>query len=199
MSRQRRESGELGLWELMCSDVRAMVLDRGRGPVVYGLSVALKLLLFPRIQAVLLFRLSHALLGLGLSPLAYWMQALELTLAGAEIHPAARIGPGLCLVHSNGVVIGDRAEIGAHFICFQGVTVGDSGKGDGQPILGDWVKAGAGAKILGGISIGERAIIGANAVVLCDVPAHGVAVGIPARIAKIRSASEAEAEDDLPS
>lgn len=177
---------EMSLWNLMRSDVRGMVPDRGRGPLVYGLSVALKLLLFPRIQAVLLFRLSHALLGVGLSPLAYWLQAIELSIAGAEIHPAAHIGPGLCLVHSNGVVIGDRAQIGAHFICFQGVTVGDSGKGDGQPIIGDWVTASAGAKILGGITIGERAVIGANAVVLCDVPAHGVAVGIPARIAKIR-------------
>lgn len=184
MSTSRRE---IGLWNLMRSDVRAMVPNRGRGPLIYGLSVGLKLLLFPRIQAVLLFRLSHALLGLGISPLAYWLQAISLGIAGAEIHPAARIGPGLCLVHSNGVVIGDRAEIGAHFICFHGVTVGDSGRGDGQPVIGDWVKASAGAKILGGITVGEQAVIGANAVVLADVPAYGVAVGIPARIAKIRS------------
>ncbi len=199
MSRQARE---LGLWQLMRSDVRAMVVDRGSGPVVYALSAGLKVLLFPRIQAVLLFRLSHALLGIGLSPLAYWLQALELMLAGAEIHPAARIGPGFCLVHSNGVVIGDRAHIGAHFICFQGVTVGDSGKGDGQPRLGDWVKAGAGAKILGGITIGERAVIGANSVVLHDVPAHAVAVGIPARVARIQAPADPNnpnAPDDLSS
>lgn len=181
-----KASREMGLWNLMRSDVRGMVPDRGHGPLVYGLSVALKLVLFPRIQAVLLFRLSHALLKLRLSPLAYALQAISLGIAGAEIHPAAQIGPGLCLVHSNGVVIGDRARIGAHFVCFHGVTVGDSGKGDGQPILGDWVTASAGAKILGGITIGERAVIGANAVVLRDVPAHAVAVGIPARVAKIR-------------
>ncbi len=178
------------LWDLMRSDVRAMVPNRGRGPLIYALSVALKLLLFPRIQAVLLFRLSHALLEIHLSPLAYWLQAIGLSVAGAEIHPAARIGPGFCLVHSSGVVIGDRAQIGAHFICFHGVTVGDSGHGDGQPILGEWVKAGAGCKILGGIRIGDHAQIGANAVVLRDVPSRGVAVGIPARIAKIRAPEE---------
>ena len=193
MSRAERE---LGLWDLMRSDVRAMVVDRGGGALTYALSAALKVLLYPRIQAVLLFRISHALYGLKLTPLAYFLQALELSLAGAEIHPAAHIGPGLCLVHSNGVVIGDRARIGAHFICFQGVTVGDSGKGDGQPVLGDWVKAGAGAKILGGITIGEHAVIGANAVVLSDVPARGVAVGIPARVAKIRDSEGNQAQGE---
>lgn len=177
----------MNLWQMMAADIRGMVPDRGHGAPLYALSVALKLLLYPRIQAVLLFRLSHALYRCKLTPLAFWLQSLGLMLAGAEIHPAARIGPGFCLVHSNGVVIGDRAQIGAHFICFQGVTVGDSGKGDGQPILGDWVTASAGAKILGGIEIGDHATVGANAVVLQNVPAHGVAVGIPARIAKVRT------------
>lgn len=175
------------LWQLMAADIRGMVPDRGHGAPLYALSVVSKLLLYPRLQAVLLFRLSHALYRCKLTPLAFWLQSLELLLAGAEIHPAARIGPGFCLVHSNGVVIGDRAQIGAHFICFQGVTVGDSGKGDGQPVLGDWVKASAGAKILGGIAIGDHATIGANAVVLQDVPAYGVAVGIPARIARVNA------------
>jgi serine O-acetyltransferase len=83
-------------------------------------------------------------------------------------------------------VIGDRAKIGAHFVCFHGVTVGDSGKGDGQPVLGDWITASVGAKILGGIVIGDRAVIGANSVVLSDIPAHAVAVGSPARVVKLR-------------
>jgi serine O-acetyltransferase len=109
MSGSKREPG---LWELMREDVRGMVVDRGGGPLVYALSAALKIVLYPRIQAVLLFRLSHALYKMRLSPLAYALQSLELSLAGAEIHPAAKIGPGLCLVHSNGVVIGDRARSG---------------------------------------------------------------------------------------
>jgi len=167
-------------------DIRGMVVDRGRSRLGYALAVLLKLMLYPRIQAVLLFRVAHALHRLWLTIFAYYLQGVTLKSSRAEIHPAAQIGPGFCLVHSSGVVIGDKARIGAHFICFHGVTVGDSGKGDGQPVLGDWVTASAGAKILGGITVGDRAVIGANSVVLSDIPANAVAVGSPARVAKFR-------------
>ncbi len=172
---------------IMREDIRGMVVDRGHGRLGYGLSVLLKLMLYPRLQAVLLFRIAHALYALRLTLPAYYLQAIILRKSGAEIHLAAQIGPGFCLVHSSGVVIGDRARIGAHFVCFHGVTVGDSGKGDGQPVLGDWVTASAGAKILGGITVGAQAVIGANSVVLSDIPAHAVAVGSPARVAKLRA------------
>jgi serine O-acetyltransferase len=174
------------LWSLWVADVRGMVVDRGRGRIGYGLSVIAKVVLYPRLQAVLLFRLGHAAYRAGWSPVAFACQAAGLVLAGAEIDPAAVIGPGLCLVHSSGIVIGDRARIGAHFVCFHGVTIGDSGKGDGQPRLGDWVTASAGAKLLGGITVGHRAVIGANAVLLVDVPDGGVAVGMPARVVKVK-------------
>lgn len=174
------------LTAVMKADIRGMVVDRGQGRLGYAASVLLKLLLYPRLQAVLLFRLAHWLYGRQLTPLAYWLQAVILRNSGAEIHPAAQIGPGLCLVHSSGIVIGDRAKIGAHFVCFHGVTIGDSGKGDGQPVLGDWVTASAGAKILGGITIGDRVVIGANSVVLNDLPAYAVAVGSPARVVRLR-------------
>jgi len=174
------------LVSVIAEDIRGMVVDRGGGRLGYALAVLLKLMLYPRLQAVLLFRVAHALYQMRLTPFAYYLQAVILSKSGAEIHPAAQIGPGFCLVHSSGVVIGDRAQIGAHFICFHGVTVGDSGKGDGQPVLGDWVTASAGAKILGGITVGDRAVIGANSVVLSDIPAHAVAVGSPARVAKFR-------------
>ena len=177
---------QLGLGELVRADIAGMVIDSGKPRARYALEVALKVLLFPRIQSVLLFRLSQACHRARLAPLAYWLQGVGLRRSGAEIHPAAQIGPGFCLVHSGGVVIGDRAQIGAHFICFQNVTVGDSGKGDGQPTLGDWVTASAGAKILGGITVGSGATIGANSVLLQDAPAGSVAVGAPARIAKVR-------------
>lgn len=98
------------LWKLMAADIRGMVPDRGHGKALYALSVLLKLLLYPRIQAVLLFRLSHFFYRWKLTPLAFWLQSLELLVAGAEIHPAAQIGPGFCLVHSSGIVIGDRAN-----------------------------------------------------------------------------------------
>jgi len=164
------------------ADIRGMVFDRGHGRIAYVVSVVLKVLLFPRIQAVLLFRLSSVFYRWKLYPLAYLLQAIQGVIAGVEIHPAARIGPGLCLVHSHGVVIGDRVQIGEGFRCFQGVTVGDDGKDDRQPVMGDRVVASAGCKILGGISIGDGAVIGANAVVLIDVPAYQVAVGVPARV-----------------
>ena len=177
-------------WDLVRADIAGMVIDRKKARWRYALEVALKIALFPRIQCVLIFRLAQVFYRSPLSFVAYWLQGLGLRRAGAEIHPAAQIGPGFCLVHSGGIVIGDRARIGAHFICFQNVTVGDSGRGDGQPTLGDWVTASAGAKILGGIEVGSGATIGANAVLLRDVPAGGVAVGIPARIAKVRAVDE---------
>ena len=124
------------LLSLMENDVRGMVVNRGGGRVGYAASALLKVLLYPRIQAVLLFRVAHWLYRKRLTLPAYYLQAVILRNSGAELHPAAQIGPGFCLVHSSGVVIGDRAKIGAHFICFHGVTVGDSGKGDGQPVFG---------------------------------------------------------------
>jgi serine O-acetyltransferase len=167
-----------------------MLFDRGHGKLVYFVSGILKVLLYPRIQAVILFRMSHALYRWKLFPLAYLLQAVQGVISGAEIHPAARIGPGLCLVHSQGIVIGDRAIIGRNFQCFQGVTVGDSRKDGRQPVIGDRVVATAGCKILGGIVVGDDAVIGANAVVLIDVPANGVAVGVPARILSGRMRNE---------
>lgn len=179
-----------GLRALMSADIAGMVIDRGGSRARYALEVALKVTLYPRLQSVLLFRLSQACYHSRFSLVAYWLQGVGLRRSGAEIHPAAQIGPGFCLVHSAGVVIGDRARIGAHFICFQNVTVGDSGKGDGQPTLGDWVTASAGAKILGGIRVGSGATIGANSVLLHDAPAGSVAVGAPARIARVRPVDE---------
>ncbi|HEY3329598.1 MAG TPA: hypothetical protein VGK19_06215 [Capsulimonadaceae bacterium] len=170
----------------MAEDVRGMVVDRGQGRLGYVVSATLKIALYPRIRAVLLFRIANAFYKRRLGILAYAIQAHILKISGAELHPAANIGPGFCLVHSNGVVIGDRATIGAHFICMHQVTVGDSGKGGGQPTIGEWVTASAGSKILGGITVGDQAVIGANSVVLADVPPKGVAVGSPARVVKIR-------------
>ena len=177
----------MNFWRLVRGDIAGMVIDRGRPRALYALEVGSKLLLYPRIRCVLLFRLAQVAHGRRLTPVSLWLMGRGLSVSGAEVHPGARIGLGFCLVHSGGIVIGDRARIGAHFICFQGVTVGDSGKGDGQPTLGNWVTAGAGAKILGGISIGSGATIGANSVVLRDVPPGGVAVGAPARIVRVRA------------
>lgn len=174
------------LWGFMRADLEGMIIDQGFARPKYALEILVKTLLFPRIRCVLLFRLSQFFYRNRLSPIAYWLMGIELKIAGAEIHPAAQIGPGFCLVHSNGVVIGEKARIGSHFICFQGVTIGDSGKEDGQPRICNWVAASAGAKVLGGIDIGAGAIIGANSVALRSVPTGGVAVGAPARTVRTR-------------
>lgn len=105
-------------------------------------------------------------------------------ITGAEIELETRIGGGLLLIHTNGIVIGPDAELGPNCLIFHQVTIGATGKGDkpGMPKLGGHVDVGAGAKILGGVVIGDHAKIGANAVVLDDVPPGATAVGIPARI-----------------
>jgi serine O-acetyltransferase len=100
---------------------------------------------------------------------------------GSDINPSATIGQGLFLPHPNGVIIHRDAMIGDGCIIMQQVTIGQLGDGP-APVLGNGVFVGAGAKVLGGVKIGDRARIGANSVVLCDVPAGKTAVGIPARV-----------------
>lgn len=100
--------------------------------------------------------------------------------SGAEIPLNSRIGGGLMIPHPNGIVIHPDARIGPNCLIFQQVTIG-SGKG-GFPVLEGHVDIGAGAKVLGGITLHEHCVVGANSVVLQDVPAHATAVGMPARI-----------------
>jgi len=100
---------------------------------------------------------------------------------GVEIHPAARIGEGLFIDHGMGVVIGETAEIGSGVTLYQGVTLGGTGfeAGKRHPTLGDDVTVGSGAKLLGPITVGDRAKIGANSVVIHDVPEDSTVVGNP--------------------
>lgn len=104
---------------------------------------------------------------------------------GADIPLNAHIGGGLLMIHPNGVVIHPRAHIGPNCTIFQQVTIGTA-DGEDVPTLGSNVEVGAGARLLGGIVVGNHARIGANAVVIGDVPAGATAVGIPARIARTR-------------
>ena len=104
-------------------------------------------------------------------------------LTGIEIHPGARLGRRLFIDHGMGVVIGETAVVGNDVLLFHGVTLGGRSMRHGKrhPTLGDNVTVGAGAKILGAVSIGSRVQVGANAVVITDVPPDHIAVGIPAR------------------
>lgn len=160
-------------WAAFRADVEAMV---GGGGLTRTIARAV---VFPQVRAVAYYRAGHALARRGLLPLAYLLRSRALAKTGAEINPLAVIGPGFNLVHTAGVVIGPHVTIGARAWLFQGVTLG-CGSRPGQPTIGDDVLLGAGAKVLGGVSIGDRAKVGANAVVTHDVPADATAVGMPA-------------------
>ena len=153
-----------------------------RDPAAYG---SLEIFLFnPGLHAILFYRISHFLYLNGHRILAHTVSNIARFFTGIEIHPAAIIGKGLLIDHGMGVVIGATAIIGDDCTLFQGVTLGGRGnsKGKRHPTLRNGVFVGAGAKILGDIEIGNNAKIGANAVVLCDVPESSTAVGIPTRI-----------------
>lgn len=140
------------------------------------------LLLYPRMRAVVWFRLSHCLWrARWLRPFALWIQAHVIRTAGAEIHPAAVLGPGLMLLHSVGIVVGHEVVAGRDLVLAQGVTLGHR-DGPGQPCLGDRVRVSAGSSVLGPVTLGDDAVIAAGAVVLTDVPAAHLAAGVPARV-----------------
>jgi serine O-acetyltransferase len=154
---------------------------RARDPAARSrLEVAL---CYPGLHAVVLHRASHRLWTWGLRLPARMLSHLARLLTGIEIHPAARIGRRLVIDHGDGVVIGETAEIGDDVLMYHQVTLGGTSLAGGKrhPTIGDKVILGAGAKILGPIVVGEGARVGANAVVLSDVPSGQTVVGIPAR------------------
>lgn len=108
-------------------------------------------------------------------------------LTGIEIHPAAKIAAGVFIDHGQGVVIGETAVIGAGTVIYQGSTIGGTGKESGKrhPTIGENCVISAGARVLGNITVGDYAKVGAGAVVLKDVPPHATVVGVPARVVRI--------------
>ena len=142
------------------------------------------LLLYQSIHVLIFYRIAHGLYKIKLFFLARLISQLGRFLTGIEIHPGAKIGKGLFIDHGMGVVIGETAEIGDNVTIYHGVTLGGTGKDKGKrhPTIGNNVIIGCGAKILGPISIGDGAKIGANSVVLKNVPKGKTAVGIPAVI-----------------
>ena len=141
------------------------------------------LLCYPGLHAVLFHRLSHGLWTRGFYLPARILANLARFLTGIEIHPAAVIGRRLIIDHGMGVVFGETAEVGDDVYIYHGVTLGgtSSDRGKRHPTIGNNVIVGAGAKILGGITIGDGARVGANAVVVQAVPPGVTVVGIPAR------------------
>ena len=152
-----------------------------RDPAARSVGRAEILLTYGGVQALLAHRVSHAIDEAGI-PLVPRMFANTMKLVtGVEIHPAARIGRGLFIDHGSGVVIGETAEVGDNVTMYQGVTLGGTGfaRGKRHPTIGDEVMIGSGAKLLGPIDVGRCSKIGANSVVIHDVPANSTVVGNP--------------------
>ena len=139
---------------------------------------------YPGVHAVCAHRISHWLWQHDRKLAARTLSALTRSLTGVDIHPAAILGEGLFIDHATGVVIGETAEVGVDVTLYQGVTLGGTSldRGKRHPTVGDRVTIGAGAKILGAITIGHDSRIGANAVVVKPVSANSVVVGVPGQI-----------------
>jgi len=148
---------------------------------------------YPGFHALLFHRAAHRLWLLELKWLARFLSHLSRWLTGIEIHPGARIGRRFFIDHGMGVVIGETAEIGDDCTLYHGVTLGGTSwnKGKRHPTLGTGVVVGAGAKILGPITVGDGAKIGSNAVVVREVPAGATAIGIPARLIEAQDGAQA--------
>jgi serine O-acetyltransferase len=146
-------------------------------------------------HAILMHRIAHWFYRMGMPFFARAISQATRIFTGIEIHPAAKIGKSFFIDHGMGVVIGETTEIGEHVIIFQGVTLGGTGKERGKrhPTLGNYVVVGTGAKVLGGITIGDHVKIGANAVVLKSVPPHSTVVGVPGRVVRVHGEKLMEA------
>jgi len=143
---------------------------------------------YPGFHAILLHRLGHKLHGAGFTLTARILSQFIRAATGIEIHPGAQIGRRCFIDHGAGVVIGETTEIGEDVLLYQGVTLGGTGKERGKrhPTIGNGVVIGAGAKILGNISIGNNTKVGAGSVVVHSVPDNSTVVGVPGRVTRAR-------------
>ncbi|HEU4905554.1 MAG TPA: serine O-acetyltransferase EpsC [Solirubrobacterales bacterium] len=172
----------------MLCEVRADVAAaRDRDPAAQGVSTFEILTGWAGVQALLAHRVAHALREAGVPWLPRTIAYLSRAITGVEIHPAARIGPEFFIDHGSGVVIGETAAIGRRVTLYQGVTLGGTGfqRGKRHPTVADDVTIGSGAKLLGPIAVGAGAKIGANTVVVEDVPPCSTVVGNPGHPVKV--------------
>jgi serine O-acetyltransferase len=160
---------------------RDLTAAQERDPAARGIGRVEILLTYGGVQALLAHRVAHAMHEAGLPMVPHAVANASRVLTGVEIHPAAKIGDSLFIDHGAGVVIGETAEIGDNVTLYQGVTLGGTGfaRGKRHPSVEDDVVVGSGAKLLGPISVGEASKIGANSVVIHDVPPRSTVVGNP--------------------
>ncbi len=171
----------MGFWDAIKRDYEAVF--RNDPAARNGFEV---ILAYPGFHAIFFHRINHLIWESGIPVVPRLLSHVARFLTGIEIHPAAKIGPGFFIDHGMGVVIGETSEVGEDCLLYQGVTLGGTGKEKGKrhPTLGNNVVVGTGAKILGAITIGDHAKIGANAVVLDPVPDHAIVVGVPGKVIK---------------
>jgi len=179
------------LGETIMADLRAAVDSRRGSGVRYWVRVFGRAAITPATHCIVLYRISAVLYRHPLTrPFAFLLRSMSVVWGGAEIHPAARIGPGLLLNHSQMVVIGEGVTIGKNVRISHGVSIGgDVGRGAseaaaGWPVIGDGVSIGLHAIVMGPLTVGEHSVISAQALVVRDVPPHTLVAGSPARPVK---------------
>ncbi len=150
------------------------------------------------LHAILLHRMAHFLYDEGMPVVPRLVSQINRFITGIEIHPAAKIGEGFFIDHGSGVVIGETTDVGNNVTLYQGVTLGGTGKETGKrhPTLADNVTVGAGAKVLGSVTVGENAKIGAGSIVIHDVPPDSTVVGNPGRPVRERGRKVGAADVD---
>jgi serine O-acetyltransferase len=180
---------EASLRENVAADLAAVARIKGHQRL--NVLRVVDALALPGSCAVLMFRIAVAFHRRGLKPVSRALYFLNVVLFGAALHPAARVGPGLVVAHPVGMGWGEFFTCGRNATMTAGVRFGTAASSDparnGHPTLGDDVVMLDGAKAMGSVTIGDRAIVGANTLVLADVPPEAIMVGQPARIAKMRS------------
>jgi serine O-acetyltransferase len=172
----------LGLMARTAAEIhRDVDAAKSRDPAARGIGSLEILAAWPGVHALLAHRVAHGLYGARVPVLPRLIAVVARSVTGIEIHPAAEIGNGFFIDHGMGVVIGETAEIGDDVTLYQGVTLGGTGFATGKrhPTVQDNVTIGSGAKLLGPITIGHGAKIGANSVVIHDVPPNSTVVGNP--------------------
>ncbi|STP11783.1 serine acetyltransferase [Helicobacter cinaedi] len=195
METQKAEEQKVSLWRVIKED---FCIVRQKDPAINsGIELFFN---YPGLIALVHYRIAHRLHRAGFKVVARIIMGLTGFITNVDIHPAAQIGRRVFIDHAIGVVIGETAEVGNDVMIYQGVTLGGTSldKVKRHPTIEDGVVIGAGAKILGNIRVGENAKIGANSVVIKDVPKDCTAVGIPARVIVKGRAKEASAINKLP-
>lgn len=161
-------------------------------------------LCYPGLHAIWLHRIAHHFYLKGWVVIPRLLNTFSRFLTGIDIHPGAKLGPGLFIDHGMGLVIGETAELGSNVTLYQGVTLGGTGKEKGKrhPTIGNNVVVSSGAKVLGSFKVGDNSKIGSGSVVLKELPPNSVVVGVPGRVVtrngvRIASNNDAESMIDL--